>query len=53
MDSGLLGTLLSVYRPSFLWMPEGRAGEFPQFQVRLSLEGYALLETGEEDPQCH
>ncbi len=50
LDSGLLESLLAIYHPSFLWMPEERAQEFPQFRVRLSMDGYVLLETGEENP---
>ena len=50
LDAGLLGKLLSVYRPSFLWLPEKRAQEFPRFREHLSLEGYVLLETGEGNP---
>jgi len=50
LDGGLLGNLLAVYRPSFLWMPEERAQEFPQFREHLSMGGYVLLETGEGNP---
>ena len=53
MHRELLDGLLETYRPGFLWLPERMAGSFSRMERLLSLEGYALLGTGEAPPAMH
>ncbi len=46
MDRGMLEHLLETYHPSYLWMPEEKAGQFRGFQAVYRAYSYALLQTG-------
>lgn len=46
LDGDLLQNLLSVYRPSHLWVPEDRIGQFRGMKEVYGATGYVLLKTG-------
>lgn len=52
IDKGLLQTLSDTYSPSYFWMPEGKAVEFP-YDVVFTSRGYALCRTGNRAPKMH
>ena len=45
LDGALLKNLLSVYCPSFLWVPEGQAGQFLDVEEVYGAREYRLLRT--------
>lgn len=45
LERGLLDNLLEVYRPKYLWLPDGLTADFPQMEKVYSTYGYALLRT--------
>ena len=48
-DRALLDELLNLYRPSYLWLPEARACDFP-FELVFCAYRYSLVKTGWEAP---
>ncbi len=50
LDAELLAGLVARYRPSFVWMPRERRGEFPEAAEAFSLGGYVLLDRRERAP---
>lgn len=48
LEEGLLQTLLDTYRPSYLWVPQDQAGNFPDMETVYSTWDYSLLRTGYE-----
>ena len=50
VDAELLAGLVARYRPSFVWMPRERRGEFPEAAEAFSLGGYVLLDRRERAP---
>ena len=46
LDPALLDTLLRVYKPAFLWVPDEKAVRFADMTPRHHVWGYTLLETG-------
>lgn len=50
LDAELLTGLVARYRPSFVWMPRERRGEFPEAAEAFSLGGYVLLDRRERAP---
>ena len=52
IDQGLLDTLVQTYRPSYFWMPEGKAAGFG-YEPVYGFKGYALCKTGEKAPAMH
>lgn len=46
----LLLRLTEIYRPSYLWLPEKKSADFPAYKKILSLKGYVLLSTNNENP---
>lgn len=50
LDGELLAGLVARYRPSFLWMPEARVGEFVGAEEAFSLGSYVLLDRKEPSP---
>ena len=47
LDQGLLGELITKYKPQYLWVPVSQDASFQQYQVAkiLEMHGYALLKT--------
>ncbi len=52
IDKGLLDTLYETYKPSYFWMPEGKAGE-TQYEVVYQFKDYVLCKTGNKAPELH
>lgn len=52
IDKGLLDTLYETYKPSYFWMPEGKAGETP-YEVVYQFKDYVLCKTGNKAPELH
>ena len=50
LDRELLLQLIEIYHPSFLWLPEMRRNEFPQYKEQLLLDGYLLMYRSEDSP---
>jgi acyl-CoA synthetase (AMP-forming)/AMP-acid ligase II len=45
LESELLGNLLDIYKPKFLWVPEEREEDFPGTEPAWKESGYVLLKT--------
>lgn len=45
LDDVLLQSLLELYLPSYIWLPESQVEKFSELSVVLRLYGYALLKT--------
>lgn len=45
LDDALLQSLLELYLPPYIWLPETQAEKFSEFSVVIRLYGYALLKT--------
>lgn len=52
IDKGLLDTLYETYKPSYFWMPAGKAGETP-YEVVYHFKDYVLCKTGNKVPALH
>jgi acyl-coenzyme A synthetase/AMP-(fatty) acid ligase len=48
-EVSLRENLLSIYRPSYIWIPESMENLFKSFQKILTFRSYVLLKTGYED----
>ena len=48
LERELLNNLLSVYRPSYLWLPDDMEGRFTDFEKIYETCGYSLLRTNYE-----
>jgi acyl-CoA synthetase (AMP-forming)/AMP-acid ligase II len=48
LESGLLETLLEVYKPSFLWVPKDQVNSFQSLEEVWSAYDYSLLKTDYE-----
>ena len=48
LDDDLLQSLLEIYLPSYIWLPETQVAKYGSFSVALRLYGYALLKTNYE-----
>lgn len=48
LETGLLENLLSVYNPSYLWVPQDQAGQFRNVKIVYMAYGYTLLKTNYE-----
>jgi acyl-coenzyme A synthetase/AMP-(fatty) acid ligase len=49
IDRKLLDHLLEMYKPAYIWLPEGLVPGFPEYENVYSALGYALLKTGVTD----
>jgi len=46
IDAGILGRLIDIYKPDFLWLPEARIAQLALvYPPKYSAHGYALLKT--------
>jgi acyl-CoA synthetase (AMP-forming)/AMP-acid ligase II len=45
LDRELLSSLIECYKPDYLWLPEYKTGEFPDFTELCSIWGFSLLKT--------
>lgn len=45
LERELLQNLLEAYQPSYLWLPDGQAGEFSSMERVYGCNGYCLLKT--------
>lgn len=45
LDRELLENLIERYKPDYLWLPEDRTGEFPDYEPVYSAYEYALVKT--------
>ena len=45
LDRSLLTSLISTYRPDYIWLPQHMKGEIPNYSAVCSIWGYALLKT--------
>ncbi len=52
IDKELLDTLYETYKPSYFWMPEGKASE-TQYEVVYQFKDYVLCKTGNKAPELH
>lgn len=52
IERGLLDTLYTTYRPSYMWMPAGMTLEF-EYEVVYSSMGFSLCKTGNAAPAMH
>lgn len=52
MEEGMLRSMIDLYHPSYLWVPERRAGEF-EGETVYSCYDYALIRTGRKAPALH
>lgn len=50
MDANLRDTLISTYRPEFLWVPDRMLSEFPDQEVIAAKYAYSLVKTGYASP---
>lgn len=48
LEEELLQNLLETYEPSYLWVPEDQAEQFPGMECEHRAYGYSLLKTGYE-----
>jgi len=48
LDESLLGNLLKIYQPEFLWMPKDQMKQFAGMPVEHEAYNYVLLKTGYE-----
>ena len=46
LDKGWLETLVSTYRPRYIWLPSNERDSFKKFDICYSEYGYDLLKTG-------
>lgn len=54
LTSELLSRLITLYRPSFLWVPQKKSGAFSKYTPVQTLYDYTLLQTDCTDcPQLH
>ncbi len=49
LDGTLLHTLVELYRPQFIWCPEERRGQLPEWEKAYQQRNYVLLKTGYEE----
>lgn len=45
IEEGLLNNLLSIYKPSYIWLPQDKICTFPRFQKVYEIYNYVLLKT--------
>lgn len=46
LEKEILQNLMGIYEPTYLWVPEEQAGQFPGMIKRQGIHNYVLLETG-------
>lgn len=46
LERGLLNSLIELYKPDYLWLPDEFKAEFLQYENKYSDTGYSLLKTG-------
>ena len=51
IDRSLLDELLEKYKPSYIWAPEGNAGNFAGYSVTYGKRGYELLAFDKKDTE--